>query len=301
MELRQLKYFATLARTLNFSEAARCLYITQGTLSQQIKALEDEIGSQLFERNTREVTLTEAGTELLPLALQTLESSELCRSRMNDLQGALSGTLKLGTTHSFTGLVNDTVRNFLKSYPGVKLEICCETAVELLSMIRNKELDLAVAFQPVKNYDEIESEPLFKTHLSVVMRKGHPLSDSRVLTIGSLENQALVLPGGGLQSRRTFDSFVGIDTRKLDVRVELNDPDLIMDIVQGTDLVSVMSSLATYYRPNLVAIPLQEGQFSMTGCVHRLRGGYRKRSSEIFLDMLRESAHIERICKNLSL
>ena len=66
MELRHLKYFATVAKSLNFSDAAKRLFVTQGTLSQQIKQFEAEIGAQLFDRNRHSVTLTEAGEELLP-------------------------------------------------------------------------------------------------------------------------------------------------------------------------------------------------------------------------------------------
>lgn len=301
MELRQLKYFSVLAQTLNFSEAARRLFITQGTLSQQIKQLEYETGAQLFERTSHNVRLTEAGEELLPLALKTMEDTRECQDRMRDLRGALTGTLNLGTTHSFTGLMTDTVKNFLKENQGVNLNIHLGTAADLLEMIRNRQLDLALAFKPIMEYDEIESEVLFKTSLSIVMRKGHPLADRESLSLEDLENQGVALPGKGLQARRTFDRFVGLDTRRLNIRVELNDPNLIMDIVQGTNLVTVLSPLAAYYRANLVAIPLGEKGFPMTGCVHRLKDGYRKRSSEVFLDMLRESAQMERLCKNLQL
>ncbi|MDE7128161.1 MAG: LysR family transcriptional regulator, partial [Bacteroidales bacterium] len=76
MELRQLRYFVKAAGTLNFSEAAKSLYVTQSTLSQQIRQLENELGVQLFERNSHEVSLTDAGEELLPYAMKTLESAE---------------------------------------------------------------------------------------------------------------------------------------------------------------------------------------------------------------------------------
>lgn len=301
MELRQLKYFVTVAQTLNFSEAARKLFITQGTLSQQIMQLEGEVGSKLFERTSHSVILTEAGEELLPLAQQTLESSEVCAARMRDIKGALAGTLKLGTTHSFCPLMTETVKVFLKENPGVDIKIFVETAAEILDMVRNRELDLALAYKPIMEYEEIESEPLFSASLSVVMRKDHPLADSKSLSLQDIESQGVVLPGGPLQARRIFDRYLGIDTRRLNVRVEVNDPELIMDIVQGTSLVSVVSTLAAYYRPNLVAVPLDYASYKMTGCVHRLKTGYRKRSAEVFLEMLRESAQMERLMKNLNL
>ena len=78
MELRHLKYFVKIAETLNFSEAAKALFITQSTLSQQIRQLEQEVNAQLFERNNHIVRLTEAGEELLPYARQTLKASQAC-------------------------------------------------------------------------------------------------------------------------------------------------------------------------------------------------------------------------------
>lgn len=299
MELRHLKYFVMVARTLNFSEASRRLFITQGTLSQQIQQLEGEIGTQLFDRTRHSVILTEAGEELLPLAIQTIEDSEICSNRMRDLKGALTGTLRIGTTHSFSALLTDTVKKFIKEHPGVKLKIYSGTATDLVDMLRDKEIDLALAFKSAVAYEELESELLFKNSLSAVMRKEHPLASRKCLTMGDLESHRIVLPGKGLQARRAFDRYLGLDTRKLNVTVEVNDPNLIMDIVQSTNLIAVVSSLASYYRPNLAAIPLEGGNYSMEGCVHRHKEGYRKRSADIFIDMLRDSAQIERISKGL--
>lgn len=183
----------------------------------------------------------------------------------------------------------------MKRCPGVKLNIHYKTAAELMDMLREKSVDLALAFKPIKEYEEVESEVLFETDLSVVMRKDHPLAERKSLSIHDLDQYKIVLPGSGLQARRIFDNYVGVDTRMLNVEVEVNDPTIIMDIVQGTNLVTMVSSLAAYYRPNLVAIPLKERSGQMLGCVHRLRNGYRKRSSEEFLKILRDSALIDRM------
>lgn len=299
MELRHLKYFVTVANTLNFSEAAQKLFITQGTLSQQIQQLEGEIGTRLFDRDRHSVILTEAGEELLPLAMQTLQASQLCSDRLRDLKGALTGTLRIGTTTSFTSLLTDTIQKFIKEHPNVRLKIRSETATDLLEMLRNRELDLVLAFKPSVAYEEIESETLFHNSLCAVMRRDHPLASHKVLKMEELENHRIVLPGKGLQARRAFDRFLGLDTRRLNVTLEVNDPGLIMDIVQSTNLISVVSSLASYYRHNLIAIPLEGGNYSMEGCVHTLKEGYHKRSADIFVEMLRYSAQIERIGKGL--
>lgn len=294
MELRQLKYFVTVAKTLNFSDAARKLFITQGTLSQQIKQLEDEMGFQLLSRTSHSVTLTEAGEELLPIAKKTIEESENCRKKMNELRGALTGSLSIGVTHSFSMLLGGTIRDFMKKHPGVKLKIYYKTATELSEMLQDGDLDLFLAFKPAQLSDDIEAETLFPSRLSVVMRKDHPLATKKEISLEELKSQSIALPGSGLQARKNFERFVNLDTRDMDVRIELNDPIMILDILQSSDMVSILSSFAIYYRSNLVAVPIEGVTRVMEGCVHQLKNGYRKKSASVFIDMLRDSALIER-------
>lgn len=294
MELRQLKYFVTVAKTLNFSDAARKLFITQGTLSQQIKQLEDEMGFQLLSRTSHSVALTEAGEELLPIAKKTIEESENCRKKMNELRGALTGSLSIGVTHSFSMLLGGTIRDFIKKHPGVKLKIYYKTATELSEMLQDGDLDLFLAFKPAQLSDDIEAETLFPSRLSVVMRKDHPLATKKEISLEELKSQSIALPGSGLQARKNFERFVNLDTRDMDVRIELNDPIMILDILQSSDMVSILSSFAIYYKSNLVAVPIEGVTRVMEGCVHQLKNGYRKKSASVFIDMLRDSALIER-------
>lgn len=295
MELRQLKYFVAVARTLSFSEAARQLYVTQGTLSQQIMLLEDELGSLLFERTSHKVALTEPGMVLFPLAKNIIQQVEQCKLQLGDLRKALGGELNIGMTYSFSDLITDTVRDFLKTYPGVKLRIYYKTASELYQMMVKGELDVILAFKPVVQHKDLVSETLFNFDLCAVMRKDHPLSDRKVLTLEELKNFNIALPGSGLQARKTFEKFNNIDTNGLNVRVELNDPNVIMDLVQSSNLVTILSSLAALYRPNLAAVPLEGYIGKMEGCVHWLKGAYHKRSAEAFIEMVRESAAVSKL------
>ena len=295
MELRQLKYFVTVAKTLNFSEAARTLYMTQGTLSQQIKQLEDEVGTQLFIRNSHTVTLSETGEELLPLAQKTLQEAENCQRKITDMRNTVCGTLSIGVTHSFSTLLTGTVREFIKKYPNVNLKIYYNTASELFEMLNDSNVDFVLAFKPQQTYDGILSEPLFHSRLSVIMRKEHPFAGKPSLTMDELKKLSIALPGSGLQARRAFERFINIDTSNLNIKAELNDPHIIMELLQGTNLVSILSSLAISYHPSLIAIPLEGVNRDMVGCVHSIRGCYHKRAGEIFLQMLRESAMLEKV------
>lgn len=299
MEIRQLRYFVTVAQTLNFSEAARRLYITQGTLSQQIQQLEFELGSQLFERSSHNVSLTEAGEELIPLAMNTISASEECMTRMNDLRRALSGTLRIGAASTFKGMITSVARSFMKEYRGVSLSIQFATEGELLEMLRKKEIDFAFAYKAAENHEDVESEVLLRISLQIMMRKDHPLSKERNLTLDTLAGYGIVIPGHGLQARNSFDRFIGIDTRRLDIMVETNDPDVAMDLVQCSDLLAISTPLPAMDRGSIVSIPFENDKYQMKCCVHRIKNSYRKKSAELFIEMLRDYIQIERITLNL--
>lgn len=176
MEIRQLKYFLKVAETLNFSEASRKLYITQSTLSQQISHLEQEIGLPLFERNSHEVYLTEAGKELRPYAQNAVNSAEACVDHMNDLKEMLTGELNIGVTFSFSNIMAETLIAFLHAYPHVKLNIQYRTMQELMDGLKKRELDLVLAFKPLKNEKAVDSRAIFSNRLAAIVNVNHPLA-----------------------------------------------------------------------------------------------------------------------------
>lgn len=299
MELRQLKYFVEVAQSLSFSEASRKLYITQGTISQQIRQLEDEMGAQLFDRTSQKIVLTEAGIEMLPMALKIIEDADICKEKISNLRNAAAGTLNIGATRSFCNIINAAMYSFLKDVPGVKLTVSYKTASELLYMLRRNEIDMAVAFRPDVEYDDIVTYPLFKTCLCAVMRKDHPLADRDRISLSDLKDYGTIIPGRGSSHGCHFGRFAGIDTGRLKVRAEINDPHLIVDVAQSSNLVAIITPVSSWNRSGIVAIPLEEGRFPMTGSVHFLKDRYRKKSGELFLSMLMDEAAIYRFERNL--
>lgn len=289
MELRQLKYFIKTAETLNFSEAARNLYITQSTLSQQIRTLEDELGSPLFLRDSHSVTLTESGERMLPLARQTVIDAETCRSQIRDLQAIITGTLNIGATFSFSPLLKETIKNFIAEYPGIRLNIINRSMEELMEMLRRREVDFVLAFKPNVPYDEIESSVLFEDHLSAIMRKDHPLSDHESLSIDDLRRHRLAIPAKGLQSRNMIDKYFNFVYSDFKVSLEVNGVYSLLDVVENSHLITILSDATIKDRNTLKAIPLDVPDNQMQGCVHILKKTYQKRSAEVFIKMLRES------------
>ncbi len=292
MELRQLKYFVKVAETLNFSEASRALFITQSTLSQQIKQLEQEMGTMLFVRDSHSVSLTEAGSELLPYAVRTLQDAQLCHERMNDLRELLAGTLNIGVTYSFSPILTETLLDFMKLYPGVKLNIYYKPVSELMTMLSEREVDFVLAFRPRQATDGIESHALFQNYLAVIVNSCHPLASKQKVTMEELSHYDLALPTKGLQARNYFDAIVmpkGMDMR---VRIELNEVNILLKLISCSNLVTVLAEATTHNVKGIKAVPLDIAANEMIGCVHTLRDSYHKRSMREFVRMLSESAAI---------
>ena len=297
MEIRQLKYFVRMAQTLNFSEAARSLYVSQSTLSQQIKSLEYELGTLLFQRDSHSVSITESGEMLLPLAIQTLQDAEACKAQMNDLKELLTGELNVGVTYSFSQILTEAVKNFVREYPGVKLNIFYRNMAELMEVLRHRDVDLVLAFKPDQPYDEIESSYLFGDRLSVIMRRDHPLADRESISLEELERYRLAIPAKGLQARNALDKYICIERSGLNVSLEINEANILLDIVQNTNLLTLLSDASVRGRDFLKAVPLNLPDNLMQGCVHTLKRVYHKRSAEVFIKMIRDANTIHEISK----
>ena len=295
MELRQLKYFVRTAQTLNFSEAARSLYVSQSTLSQQIKALEDELGTVLFQRDSHSASLTQSGSLLLPLAIQTIQDSEACKAQVNDLKEMLTGELNIGVTYSFSHILTETVKNFVKEYPGVKLNIFYRNMAELMEALRHREVDLVLAFKPGQPYNEIESSNLFCDRLSVIMRKDHALARRKSISLEELKRHRLAIPAKGLQARNALEEYICVERSDLNVCLEINEANILLDIVEDNNLLTMLSEASIRGRDLLKAVPLDLPDNQMQGCVHTLKRVYHKRSAEVFVKMLRDANIIQEL------
>ena len=293
MELRQLRYFVKVAATLNFSEAARALFITQSTLSQQIRQLEQELGTALFLRDSHGVRLTEAGYELLPCARQVLHDAQLCVDRVSDLQQMLAGTLNIGVTYSFSPILTETLLEFMKLYPKVKLNIYYKPVAELMDMLRRREVDFVLAFRPPQKLEGIDTHILFQNFLAVIVNEHHPLASLQKVSLEQLSHYDLALPSIGLQARNHFDAVLsGTHGLKLRVRTELNEVNILLKLVAGSNLASVLAEATCHNINGVKALPLDVPQNEMTGCVHTLSDSYRKRSMRELIKMLSQSAAI---------
>ncbi len=289
MELRQLKYFVKVAELLSFSKAAKVLYVTQSTLSQQIKQLEDELDTNLLYRNNHKVELTEAGYAFLEGAKKTLAEAEDSRAKIMDLSLGHSGVLNIGVTYSFGSILTESIMAFKKEFPEVTLNICYKNVAELMEMVSNGELDFALSFRASEKYENVESHILFDNKLSVIVRKEHPLTRKQIVRLADLEEYEMILPGIGLQARSTFDNIITNRNLNLKVAIEANEVNTILNLLRRSNYVTVLPETVILEHEDFVSLEIGDAECNMEGCLHFCTNRYRKRSTEEFIRMLSET------------
>lgn len=290
MELRQLKYFVRVAELSSFSEASRQLNITQSTLSQQIRQLENELGVDLLIRDSHHVRMTDVGEAFLPQARKTLSDASTCIDRIRDIQQLGSGELNIGSTYSFLPLLKETVLQYIKQYPGVKLNICCHSMETLMDMLDEHKIDIALSYKSSSVHPNIASHIMFDNRLAVVVSDTHPLASCEVVRLADLERFPFAMPAKGLQARNTFDRIVeGLDYR-FNVRLEINEVNVLLDLIRSSDkLFTVVSQAAVARTPGIRSLKLDQAGTQMEGSFHVLQDTYMKRSTKEFLRMLCEN------------
>lgn len=294
MEIRQLKYFLKVAEKLNFSEASKELFITQSTLSQQISKLEQELDIALFERDSHNVSLTEAGEQLRLYAGRAVRAVDDCGQRMLDLRNLLTGELNVGVTFSFNAIAHETIVAFLKKYPGVKLNIYYKPMSELLTLLKERRLDIVLAFKPSKTDERIEIRPLFVNYLAAIANENHPLMKRSSIRLDELSAYPLMLPAQGLQARHLLDRLLTAHELSLSARVEINNVNQLLGLLRETGYVMVLSQSTILHERGLASVRIDCKGSAMEGCIHVLKNAYLKRSAQEFIRMLGESTSVHR-------
>ena len=194
MELRQLRYFVAVAEELHFRRAAERLHISQPPLSQQIRALEEELGFALLVRTRRRVELTPAGAAFLRDA----------RSILSELDGAVAGARRIDAGQTgrlrinFVGsalfsIVPGTVERFRRSRPGVALELRERATVDQLRAVRAGLADVGLVRPPIDEDDSFRVQTVLRERTLAALPAAHPLAALRRVPLRRLAAEPLVL------------------------------------------------------------------------------------------------------------
>ncbi|MDQ0203279.1 LysR family transcriptional regulator [Pectinatus haikarae] len=193
MDIRQLKYFITIAEEGQITAAAKKLWMAQPPLSHQMKLLEDELGVVLFERGPRQIQLTDAGKILFNRARQIIELSDSTIKEIEDFKRGFKGTLNIGTVSSSGNiLLNEGIAKFHKEYSGVRFEIHESNTYTLIDLLTRGLIEVGIVRTPFKNAlfhcRYAEEEPM-----AAVMDKKYDWQSGTNIKLEELKGRPLII------------------------------------------------------------------------------------------------------------
>jgi DNA-binding transcriptional LysR family regulator len=192
MDLRQLRYFVAVADAGSLTRAADGLHLAQQSLSEQVRALEAEVGAALFERSSRGVRLTEVGTVLLREARPVLAQASRALETARRAARGEAGELRVGFLSSVANyMLPPVVRAFRDRHPEVTLHVEDVSIADLVERLRTGELDAGLSRPPL--VDDLETEAVLREPVAAVLPEGHRLAGREELTLAELADEPWVL------------------------------------------------------------------------------------------------------------
>jgi DNA-binding transcriptional LysR family regulator len=203
MDTQSLAAFLEVADAASFTRAAERLNLSQPAISKRLHALEQQIGTRLFDRVGRSVLLTDAGRALLPYARRVVQTLEDGRRALSQLSATLSGRLSIGTSHHI-GLhrLPPVLKRYVLDYPEVDLDLHFMDSEDACEAVLAGKLELGVVTLPLQPLPRLDSGCVWEDPLAVVVAPGHPLATRRRLRLEDLAAHPAVLPDADTYTHR---------------------------------------------------------------------------------------------------
>ncbi|MEF3302171.1 LysR family transcriptional regulator [Paenibacillus sp. GYB003] len=288
MELKQLEYFMAVCRELHFTRAAEKLGIAQPSLSQQIRLLEHEIGTPLFDRIGKRTVLTEAGKLLLHHSYNVFHELPQARAAIGELQGLKRGTLKIGALLTVVHyLLPSTVIRFNNSYPDVELSVLGMRTGDIIEGLLQNGLDLGIVFLPLEHND-LEAIPLFKQNLALAASCDHSVANEPFVTLDILRQTPRVLLPGSYFLRKLINEqcrALGFAPQRV---IEMTTLESIIHMVgHGAGVTILPKGYLDYIGSERVrTIPIRKPELTtQIGLVYR-KNKYLCAASQVFMEQL---------------
>jgi len=290
MKLQQLRYLTEVARRgLNVSETAEALHTSQPGVSKQIRALEDELGVQVFARHgKRLVSVTEPGKAVIAIAERILAEAQNLRRAGEEYANDQAGTLTIAATHTQARYsLPKAVAAFRRRYPKVALVIHQGNPTQICDQVLAGEADMAVATEMISTYPELVSLPVYQWNRCVVVPARHPLLKSGPLTLEKLSQYPIVTYDFAFANRSLVQK--AFENRGLAPHVVLSaqDSDVIKTYVElglGVGILAKMAFDEKRDRP-LRAIDASHLFESSTTRLGVKRGAYLRRYAYEFIEL----------------
>jgi DNA-binding transcriptional LysR family regulator len=292
MDLYQLEAFVAVAQERSFSRAALRLHRTQSAVSQTIGKLEDSLGEKVFERSSRDGTLTAAGKVLLEYAEELLNLRERAQEAITELRSLHDGKLKVAANEFTSICLLPALHLYHRLHPLIKIQVQRSLAGEIPRQILLHQVEFGVlSFKPED--EQLSSTIIFRDDLVFVVYPGHALAAAEKVSIHDLEGESFIAHNVTSPLRiKVIDAFQKTHTR-LHMNVELPTLSSIKDFVRmgnGVALVPRMSVEGELQRGELVAISVEELKLERTLRLVTRKGATLSHAGAAFINVCRSMA-----------
>lgn len=238
---RQFQVFEAIYRLGSFTRAAEELFLTQPTVSMQIKKLSETVGLPLFEHVGRNVEPTEAGKELYAACRSMFETLSNLEMKISDMKGLKRGRLHMGVVTTAKYLAPELLGEFSKIYPGIDLSLKVSNRENIIRRIRANEDDLYIMGRAPEGEFEVESFTFALNPLVVMAHRNHPLVGKKNISLEEIAKEPIIIrePGSGVRDAM-FNAFEKIGA-KPNIRMELGNNEAIKHAIAGDLGLSVLS------------------------------------------------------------
>lgn len=240
ISLRQLQIFDAITRLGSFTRAAEELFLTQPTVSMQIKKLEAGIGLPLFEQIGKQIYLTDAGKVLHEHTRQILDAFANLEMEIADMHGLKTGTLRLAVVTTAKYFAPRALGRFCERYPGVDVALKVTNRERLLGRLTQNLDDLYIIGRPPQSDDYI-FEPYLANPLVVLAPRTHPLAGQRQIEPQQLAEYPFIMREPGSGTRIAVETFFSQHNIKLKIRMELGSNEAIKQAIDANLGLSILS------------------------------------------------------------
>lgn len=261
MDLKQLKAFLTVAETGNVTRASALLNLVQPAVSRQLRLLEEDLGTSLFDRSRQGMELTDAGEKLVEYARRVLLEVERARAEMQASQGAVAGIATIGLLPSTCELVSSAlVAEVAKSYPMIRVRIAMGYTGTLQKWLETGEVDAGLLYDP-RESPVMQFSPLLEEPLWVVGLPSAGLDPNQPMAMSQLVGKPLVLPSAPHGIRMLVDGASSLMHLELTIAAETNAMNVQKSLVLGGHGLTILPAIAVaddVARGKLAAAPLAD-------------------------------------------
>ena len=235
--IRQMKVFREVARQQSFTRASKALFLTQPAVSMQIKQLEEVVGMPLFEKQGRQISLTDAGEEIKILSESILQQIEESEQNIEQLASGQQGKLRLAVATTVASVAIRLMARFNELYPALSLHFTVTNREGLIQLLETNETDIVIMGKPPEDL-QLETQELMINPLVVIAPPNHLLcQDQKSVSLDRLFQNDFILRETSSGTRRAIERFLAAEGRSLKSNMEMNsNTAIIQSVAEGLGL-----------------------------------------------------------------